>query len=283
MSHGSLKSILAIGCSILILVACKKKEAPPVIEEAPPAAVETDTSAALTEEPALQQVGKEAKPKKETKAKSMKATVHQSAKADHAGFSEGGRYVVQVSIFKSKQQAAGLVEKLANAGFPAYVAEVENPTPELAGTWHRVRIGNFSSISEAKAFGDNTLSGMGYQYWVDNKKNDGMGGDGSASAPAEEPAPAPKRSAKRAKAAPAEAPAVTPSFDSAPSEPVAAPPVETPVTEAPAAPESQFTPPAELPGAGAVPVVTPPKVPVPAVPPAVKAAVDSGKVNLDEW
>jgi hypothetical protein len=95
--------------------------------------------------------------------------------SDPAGFSDRGRYVVQVSVFKSRRQAAQLMEKLAENGFPAYVAEVESPTPDLPGTYHRVRVGKFKTISDAKAFGDNTLATMGYGYWVDNKSNDNVG------------------------------------------------------------------------------------------------------------
>ena len=56
--HRSYLKILALGLAAA-LMACKKKEAPAVIEEAPAAAapVETDTSATLAEEPNLQQVG----------------------------------------------------------------------------------------------------------------------------------------------------------------------------------------------------------------------------------
>ncbi len=229
-----------------------------MIEEAPASeATETDTSATMAEEPTLQHVGKDAKPG------SAKATFHPSKAATQAGFSENGRYVVQVSIFKNKKPAAALVEKLAQAGFPAYVAEVENPTPEMAGTWHRVRVGNFMRVSDAKAFGDNTLAGMGYQFWVDNKKNDAVGGDGSYSAPA--PEPSYQHSSM---------PAAMPAEPVAPSEP-AAPPVETW-----GAPEPEKTP-------EAVNTPEPAAVhnsrPVPSGTPATKSPSDTGKVNLDEW
>lgn len=247
LSHRYLKSVMAIGLIALIAGCNKDKEAPAVIEEVPSSAtVDTDTSATLAEEPDLQQVGKDPKPG------SAKNTFHPSGSANKAGFSDAGSYVVQVAVFKSKRQAANLVEKLANTGYPAYVAEVESPVPDLAGTYHRVRIGKFMRLADAKSFGDNTLKPNGYDYWVDNKKNDAVSGDGSGySAPAPTPA--------------YEAPAASqPAYEpAAPSEP-AVPSGETwgtPKTEEPAA--------------------TPPSTP--STPATSAPAADTGKVNLDEW
>ncbi len=241
----------------MVFGACKKKEAPAVVEEAPASeAKETDTTATMAEEPTLQHVGKDAKPG------SAKATFHPSKAATQAGFSEKGHFVVQVSIFKSKKKAAALVEKLAQAGFPAYVAEVENPIPEMAGTWHRVRVGNFMRVSDAKAFGENTLSGMGYQFWVDNKKNDAVAGNGSYTAPA--PEPSYQRSS---------VPAAVPSEPAAPSEPA------TPPTETWGAPEPEKTPEPVAPSSSTIPKTTP----SPSGTPATKSPNDTGKVNLDEW
>ena len=268
---------------VFTISGCKKdKEAPAVIEEVPAAAAETDTSATLAEEPSLQQVGG-------NKPGSAKNTFHPSASADKAGFSEDGRFVVQVAIFKSKRQAAGLVEKLAAAGYPAYVAEVENPVPELAGTYHRVRIGKFLKVTDARAFGDNTLKPMGYDFWVDNKKNDAVGGDGSGYT-----APEPSYSAP-ARSEPAYSPPAK-SEPAVPSEPTT-PPGETwgtPAAAEPATPsgESWGTPASDMPGA------TPPAEPAkpakaaktekaaatpPAPTPSTPPPADTGKVNLDEW
>jgi hypothetical protein len=277
-----------------MVAGCKKdKENSAVIEEVPSAAppVETDTSATLSEEPSLKQVGKD-------KPGSAKNTFHPSGKgmgassagASDAGFSESGHYVVQVAIFKSRKQAGALVEKLSGEGYPAYVAEVENPVPELSGTYHRVRIGKFMRITDARSFGENTLKPLGYDFWVDNKKNDGMGGTGGDySAPASEPAapaayeapaaeaPAPKK-AKKSKDLAAEP-------ETPPSGTWGAPQAEEPASKssdswsAPAASESQAAKPAaaasEMPG-------TQPASPS-AVKPAEPAKSDTGKVNLDEW
>ena len=307
LSHRYLQLILAAGLAFWIAGCKKDKEAPAVIEEVPAAAPETDTSATLTEEPQLQHVGKDAKPG------SAKNTFHPSASADKAGFSDAGHFVVQVAIFQSKKQAANLVEKLSGQGFPAYVAEVENPVPQLSGTYHRVRIGKFLKIADARAFGENTLKSMGYDFWVDNKKNDAVGGDGSGYTPpaeASEPAPAPVSRKKKKEAA---EPSV-PSEPSAPpgetwGTPKAAEPATpsgetwgTPKTEEPAAtpaasempgtaPAATEPPPAPKPAKAAkapkaepvAPATPPPAAPATSGSTPAAAPADTGKVNLDEW
>jgi hypothetical protein len=94
------------------------------------------------------------------------------------GFTEGGRYVVQVAVVPSRAQADKISAALKARGYPSYVAEVNNPTPSLPGTYYRVRIGGFSGFSAARSFGESTLLAEGYQYWVDRKSNDHVGSDG---------------------------------------------------------------------------------------------------------
>jgi cell division septation protein DedD len=94
-------------------------------------------------------------------------------------FNPNGRYVVQVNSTASQGGAQRMVNKLKNTGFPAYIAEVENPTPELTGLYFRVRIGGFDALSEAKAFAESALKPDGYDYWVDRKANDNVGIQGA--------------------------------------------------------------------------------------------------------
>jgi hypothetical protein len=100
--------------------------------------------------------------------------------ASSADFDENGRYVVQVSSVQSESFAQRMANQLKNKGYPAYVVSVDNPTPNLSGTYYRVRIGGFNGLSAAKSFCENNLSAEGYEFWVDNKSNDnvGMRGDG---------------------------------------------------------------------------------------------------------
>jgi hypothetical protein len=131
----------------------------------------------------------------ETKKSSGKASLKgktfspaSSAASASGEFSQNGRYVVQVSCVLSKSFAEKIASSLQEKNFPAYTAAVQNPTPQLSGTYYRVRIGGFTGISAAKSFGENSLVAAGYDYWVDKKSNDnvgmegyGLGGSASAS------------------------------------------------------------------------------------------------------
>jgi cell division protein FtsN len=94
-------------------------------------------------------------------------------------FIENGSYVLQISTVKSKRLADKVASKLEGMGFPSYVAEVQDPTPMLSGTYYRVRIGGFSSFSSARSFGETTLKDAGYEFWVDKRSNDNVGASGS--------------------------------------------------------------------------------------------------------
>jgi hypothetical protein len=106
------------------------------------------------------------------------ATPSPAAASSSGEFLENGRYIVQVSCVQSKSFAGKMVNTLKEKNFPAYSAEVQNPTPALSGTFYRVRIGCFASYASAKAFGDNTLVAAGYEFWVDKKANDNTGMEG---------------------------------------------------------------------------------------------------------
>jgi hypothetical protein len=120
-------------------------------------------------------------PAKKTFGKTAKNETFSPASAaasSQVEFSENGRYVVQVSCVKSEKFADKMAGGLKEKGYPAYVSEVQNPTPNLSGAYYRIRIGGFKAFSAAKSFGENTLSPNGYQYWVDKKSNDKVGMEG---------------------------------------------------------------------------------------------------------
>lgn len=106
-------------------------------------------------------------------------SVKKSVSAQPGQFSEGGRYVLQVSTIKSKRLADKIAAQLEDMGFPSYVSDVMDPTPDLPGTYYRVRVGGFTSVGSARSFGETTLRDAGYDFWVDNRSNDNIGISGS--------------------------------------------------------------------------------------------------------
>jgi len=88
-----------------------------------------------------------------------------------------GFHVVQVGIAPSRAHANKLVNKLSAEDIPAYVAEVENPA-DYQGTFYRIRVGYFATLSDAESYGKNVLEPLGYAFWVDNRSNDNVGNPG---------------------------------------------------------------------------------------------------------
>ena len=56
-------------------------------------------------------------------------------------------YTLQVGSFESKKHADSLSRKLKKKGYAAYSISSNIP---MKGTWHRVRVGHFKTIEEAK-------------------------------------------------------------------------------------------------------------------------------------
>lgn len=56
-------------------------------------------------------------------------------------FSDGSKYVFQVSSWKNKAKAESEVRKLKSKGFDAFIVEAN--VPERGGKWYRVRVGYF--------------------------------------------------------------------------------------------------------------------------------------------
>ena len=63
-------------------------------------------------------------------------------------FTDGSLYCFQVSSFRSKGRAEKEAERFRRMGANAFVVKVN--LPNLSGTWYRVRIGYFNSLSEAQ-------------------------------------------------------------------------------------------------------------------------------------
>lgn len=172
---GTLVGILVMAA--LILPGCAKKKAAPAVEQPAP-----QVEAATPQKDVFDEFYDEGGAKKTAEAAAAKneRTFGTGAKAAAGSYSfdPDGRYTVQVSCVTSELLANRLAKKLEGEGFPAYTAQVDNPTPALNGRFYRVRIGGFTGVSAAKGFGEEALVTRGYEYWVDNKSNDHVGMEG---------------------------------------------------------------------------------------------------------
>ena len=167
---------LSLVLSISLAGCAKKKAAESKGTQTPQLSKETtDTSDVFMDFYSEDSAAKKAAANKGAKQETFSTA---SAPVSAAEFSENGRYTVQVSCVRSQSFANSMVSKLKDKGYPAYVAEVQNPTPSLSGTFYRVRIGGYNAVSGAKSFGENTLIANGYEYWVDKKSNDNVGMEG---------------------------------------------------------------------------------------------------------
>jgi hypothetical protein len=92
-----------------------------------------------------------------------------------------GRYVLQVAVESNPRKTIKILEKLKNLGYPAYSIKVDDPG-QLEGSWNRIRIGQFKSISDARKFGHAILIPAKFSFWVDLKKNDFKSGTSNSKA-----------------------------------------------------------------------------------------------------
>jgi cell division septation protein DedD len=75
-----------------------------------------------------------------------------------------GRYTVQIGAFQNQTEANKLMNSLKSNGYPAFIKQVETPDNK---TWYRVRVGTFSTKSEALNYGDKLkqrASGVKYVF-----------------------------------------------------------------------------------------------------------------------
>jgi len=62
-----------------------------------------------------------------------------------------GRYTVQIGAFQNQTEANKLVSSLKSNGYPAFIKQVQTPDKK---NWYRVRVGTFSTRSNAVSYGD---------------------------------------------------------------------------------------------------------------------------------
>ncbi len=77
-----------------------------------------------------------------------------------------GAYTVQVSAWRDKATAETMVQRLEEAGYPAFVEDLERKD----GTWYAVRIGRYPSVSEARKAVENFALELKSHYVIDKVK-----------------------------------------------------------------------------------------------------------------
>lgn len=65
-------------------------------------------------------------------------------------FTDGNVFVVQKSAWREREKAEKAVRRLKQKGDKAFITEAE--IPSKGGTWYRVRVGYFNSLSEAEKY-----------------------------------------------------------------------------------------------------------------------------------
>jgi cell division septation protein DedD len=90
------------------------------------------------------QIEKQAEQKKPLKKKQR---VSKEVKENTKSFKG---YTLQVGAFQDKEQARKMANKLEEKGYPVYIVSSNMP---MKGMWHRVRVGHFQDIKDAKKLG----------------------------------------------------------------------------------------------------------------------------------
>ncbi|MBI3585969.1 MAG: SPOR domain-containing protein [Ignavibacteriales bacterium] len=74
-----------------------------------------------------------------------------------------GEYTVQVFALKNKISAESMVQKLSEAGYPAYMEE----RMYKDGPWYTVRIGHYPSRKDAQTAVESFAEELKSRYWID--------------------------------------------------------------------------------------------------------------------
>lgn len=110
-----------------------------------------DSSKIITTEP-IEVAAVETEPEEE---KTLYRKFENETRINSQIYSDGKRFMVQVSSFKSTGRAESDAAKYQALGFDAFIVEAN--LPQLGGKWYRVRIGYFKSQNEALDFIKNNL------------------------------------------------------------------------------------------------------------------------------
>ncbi len=137
-----------------------------------PDAVDESAQTKMVETPALdeKQTAKSAgsKASASTAAKSQSPAQSMPAPAGSGKLSEmHGEYTVQVSAWREEGTARELVQRLEEAGYPAFVES----RPYADGSWYTVRIGRYGSRKDAQLAVASFAEELQSNHWIDKVRN----------------------------------------------------------------------------------------------------------------
>ncbi len=89
---------------------------------------------------------------------------------------ETGEWVLQVNVHKSEPEAKAQIAKLGQMGIPAYAVPVPTGDANLSGNYWRVRVGRFTTRTDAQTYGKSILEPKGLKFWIDRKSNESRQG-----------------------------------------------------------------------------------------------------------
>ncbi len=133
------------------LTAKKKAPPPPVFEEVKPPPLVAEKKPSSPTSPKTKEVHEpqtSQKTRPPSKASSAKPA---PSKASPKTAKPKRFYTVQVASMRSPTEAQKFVKYLRDKGYEAFYRKVTLPQK---GTWYRVYVGRFKSLSEARAFGE---------------------------------------------------------------------------------------------------------------------------------
>ncbi|MDD3807414.1 MAG: SPOR domain-containing protein [Candidatus Marinimicrobia bacterium] len=153
----------------------KKVEEPvaPPVKEAP---AEEEKPAEVAEKVVEEAIWEPAPPPTEKQQKAFKPPVRKpetdisAQEAANRIPSDKNRYTVQVSSWTNYKSAEKAMKELQDAGFDAYIQNAYLSHTDKV--WYRVRVGNFTSLAEARKVAEQIKQKTSQDTWIDYMRKD---------------------------------------------------------------------------------------------------------------
>ncbi len=108
----------------------------------------TDTAEPVAPDKRLAEITEQIRREKEAAESKQKQT---AANTTLPPIDPDGLYTVQIGSFQDQKQANSIASSLQSKGYPVFIKSMTSPDNNK---WYRVRVGTFSNIETAKAYGE---------------------------------------------------------------------------------------------------------------------------------